>query len=80
MCCDKKGKKSRDQGESLVLDLLLCFRFLYLKNEGIQSSAESLLALKIMAIYPKKKDMLVTVNVNAISSYVTSQLSLTELC
>lgn len=63
-----------------VLDLLLCFRVLYLKNEGIQSSAESLLALKIMAIYPKKKDMLVTANVNAISSYVTSQLSLTELC
>ena len=33
-----------------------------------------------MAIYPKKKDMLVIANVNAIPSYVTSQLSLTELC
>ena len=36
--------------------------------------------VKIMAIYPEKKDMLVIANVNAISSYVTSQLSLTELC
>lgn len=31
-------------------------------------------------IYPKKKDRLIIANVKAISSYVTSQLSLTELC
>lgn len=31
-------------------------------------------------IYPKKKDGLMIANVKSISSYVTSQLSLTELC